>query len=538
MALKRVLIIHPDARSSERFSSPLLRSGEFAVRVAHTGFDVALMLVRESFDGIVIHPGTAGMDLRRTISEIRMNSESKDAGLMVIHGPSSCPDQAVLQRAGGSQFCTETEPGPDVLTKVRQMTGLEVPAAAPKEPTPPPTKQAAPTPPPVKPTAQVERVVQPQMNPPTQPEKTTPEGDKLPAQEDAPKPVVTIQDKISRHLSLAAREGADLYGLPPRVSRLDFLIPDMRGDLVSKEVLSIDINLAVTVLRMANSIIYGTRSPIVGLGRALTRLGQRAVANHYLETWKAREAIPPAAQGVILNDTWRHNLMVACLCEEIGRYTKQGSPDTYFSAGLLHDVGKMLMLQHYPNEYLDIRHKRMRLELMSSGLVDVGKIETRVLGTDHGMLGYELCQGWNLPSVVSVGTLHHHVGAEGPWMKIHPKITRAVAIADLLDHHVERLERVLPPNPDDHYRIDPATGEVAVSRPEPRDVPYLRISMRSRKSHRGTVPMTALQAFPPKSAPEWVPEYIEALRLPVVRVYERAQRRMHQATVQAGMQAA
>ena len=528
MALKRVLIIHPDARSSERFSSPLLRSGEFAVRVVHSGFDVALMLVRECFDGIIIHPATPGMDLRRTLSEIRSNSESKDAGLMVIQGPYSNPDQAVLQRAGVSHFSTDTESGPDILTKARRMTGLETPAAAPKEPTPPPAKPPAPA----------GKAAQPSPNVPVGSEKITPAGVKPPSKEGAPRPVVTIQDKISRHLSLAAREGADVYGLPPRVSRLDFLIPDMRGDLVSKEVLSIDINLAVTVLRMANSIIYGTRSPIVGLGRALTRIGQRAVANHYLETWKAREAIPPAAQGVILNDTWRHNLMVACLCEEIGRYTKQGSPDAYFSAGLLHDVGKMLMLQLYPNEYLDIRHKRMRLELTSSSLVEVGKIETRVLGVDHGMLGYELCQGWNLPSIVSVGTLHHHVASEGAWMRLHPKITRAVAIADLLDHHVERLERVLPPHPDDHYTIDPATGEVTVSRPEPRNVPYLRISMRSRRTHRGQVPMTALQAFPPRSAPEWVPEYVEALRLPIVRIYERAQRRMHQATVQAGMQAA
>jgi len=270
---------------------------------------------------------------------------------------------------------------------------------------------------------------------------------------------------------------------------------------------------------------------------ALTRLGQRVVANHYLESWKAREVIPLTAQGVILNDTWRHNLMVACLSEEIGRYTRRGTPDAYFSAGLLHDVGKMLMLQLYPHEYLDIRHKRMRLELMSSDWVDVRRIEEQVMGADHGSLGYELCQGWHLPSTISVGTLHHQIGSDDARTKLHPEVVQAVAVADQLDHHVERLERVLPPNPDDHYNIDPATGEVAVSRPEPRNVPYMRISMRRRKTSRGKVPVTALQAFPARSAPLWVEESVDRLKLPVVRIYERAQRRLYQATVQAGMHA-
>ena len=480
MPLKRVLITHPDERGGERFSSSLVRSGQFVVKTAHDGFTAALLLVRETYDAILLHPRTPGMDVRRAISEIRGQTSSKGAGIIVILGQMDDPDRSVLRRTGVMDFCSEREEAAALITKVEAAAGVErkppvsAPASGPASASLPPVpkRQIQPTPPGKAPSPSVKRA---SGSTPPSPKVTAsagtedPERGKVPAHLQsrpiAPqrmparnRPTVTMQDRMSGHLSLVAREGTDLVGFPPRVSRLDFLIPDMRGDLVSKEVLAIDLSLAVLVLRMANSVTFGTRSPILGLGRALTRLGQRTLATQFLDRWKARQEVPFVAQGFLLGHAWRHNLMVACLAEEISRHTRQGAPDAYFSAGLLHDVGKLLMVQHYPDEFLDIRHRRRTLDAHADDAA-IRQTERSVVGVDHGMLGYELCQAWSLPSVVSVGTLHHHVGTDGPWMKLHPRVTSTVAVANLIDHHVERIERPRNPLTDEAFEVVPETGD-------------------------------------------------------------------------------
>ncbi len=551
MALKRVLVTHSTERGGERLASPLVRSGKFVVKTAHGGFDAAVLLLREMFDAVLLHPRTPGMDLRRTLTMIRGQTTSREAGILVILGQMDDPDRSVLRRAGVMDFCGETEPPESLLAKVSLAAGIE-PQPKPRSDTlhvtiKLPRKTA------IAPVASRKTAGHPPYAADSPAAKTTPAKAPEPSavpphlqalsstamRRPAPtRPTVTLQDRMSGHLSLVAREGSELLGMPPRVTRLDFLIPDMRGDLVPKEVLAIDLSLAVTVLRMANSVTFGTRSPILGLGRALTRLGQRTLANHYLERWKARQNIPAVVQGFLLGHAWRHNLMVACLAEEISRFTKQGSPDAYFSAGLLHDVGKLLIAQHYPDVFLDIRYKRRLLEREEPNDALIRKVEKDSVGLDHGMLGYELCHGWNIPPVVSVGCLHHHVGTEGPWMKLHPRVTRTVAIANLIDHHVQRRERARRTTDGQAFEIVPETGEKRIPRPEPRDIPYLRMTPLPRAVRGTQIPVEALHAFPAEDSPEWVADFLKVTRIPVVRIYERAQRRLHKASVQAGLTAA
>jgi len=498
-----------------------------------------------------LHPRTPGMDLRRTLTMIRGQTTSREAGILVILGQMDDPDRSVLRRAGVMDFCGETESPESLLDKVRLAAGIEsqpklqndtlhvtikLPRKAARTPEANPQKAGDPAGPTGSGAANSAQTRVPR--PSQVPRHLQALSSKTMHRPAPTRPTVTLQDRMSGHLSLVAREGSELLGMPPRVTRLDFLIPDMRGDLVPKEVLAIDLSLAVTVLRMANSVTFGTRSPILGLGRALTRLGQRTLANHFLERWKARQDVPAVVQGFLLGHAWRHNLMVACLAEEISRFTKQGSPDAYFSAGLLHDVGKLLIAQHYPDVFLDIRHKRRLLDQEEPDDALIRKVENDSIGLDHGMLGYELCHGWNVPPVVSVGCLHHHVGTEGPWMKLHPRVTRTVAIANLIDHHVQRRERARRAADGQAFEVVPETGEKRIPRPEPRHIPYLRMTPLPRAVRGTQVPVEALHAFPVEGAPEWVADFLKVTRIPVVRIYERAQRRLYKASVQAGLTAA
>ena len=123
-------------------------------------------------------------------------------------------------------------------------------------------------------------------------------------------------------------------------------------------------------------------------------------------------------------------------------------------------------------------------------------------------------------------------------MKLHPRVTRTVAIANLIDHHVQRRERARRAADEPAFEIVPETGEKRIPRPEPRHIPYLRMTPLPRAIRGTQVPVEALHAFPAEGSPEWVADFLKVTRIPVVRIYERAQRRLYKASVQAGLTAA
>jgi putative nucleotidyltransferase with HDIG domain len=107
--------------------------------------------------------------------------------------------------------------------------------------------------------------------------------------------------------------------------------------------------------------------------------------------------------GIDAGVFWSHSVAVAVVAERLAKERKLATPAMTFTAGLLHDIGKLVI-----SNFLADRLDDLRSELASgaSSLVDC---ERKLLGADHAQIGAELAAVWNLPEEVVKAVAFHHL---------------------------------------------------------------------------------------------------------------------------------
>ncbi|MFC1573383.1 HDOD domain-containing protein [Candidatus Eisenbacteria bacterium] len=552
MALKYVLLVHPDLEASLRISAPLQRIGGFSVRKVHSGFDAAVEILSGKYDCLLLHTDTPGLHPVRTIQHIRSLANGSKLTILVIGKSIDERKRLVFKRAGANGIAPEPLKLQVLIPVMRRLLGSEEPQAK-----PPATAQARPSSQEKLASAQAGRASSQSGQASSQagqasssakksasetPGQTTSE-----AADSNPSEVRTVRKALvprrparpplgsaalAEVITDAARRCGRLPGMPPWFSRLDFLIGDVLGDFVSKDVVALDLSLSLAVLRMVNSIYYQAVEPIAGLAQALTRLGHREVAKLYVESRSVRQEVRETVQGFLVNSFWKRNLTVACLAEEIARFGRITATDGIFSAGLLHNVGKLFLIHHYEKEFLEAQDRISRSEPRDGQYTQTCEIEREVFGIDHGRVGFELCQGCRLPSIVAAGTLHHAVHEDAVAALPEARVARIVALAVLLAPLMEGEDAAAGPG----GATDTRTGHEPADRPTGgKEVPVLR--MTATRTVIRTAPISAdmVNNFLYEHAPAWVHELMQRMRLPIGRVTERAQMRVYEAVHKIGL---
>jgi len=218
----------------------------------------------------------------------------------------------------------------------------------------------------------------------------------------------------------------NLPSLPDVVMRINAVVDDPNvglnelGAMVSK-----DPAVTARVLRLANSGYYGLSQQVTNAEQAATVIGARALRNvamqvSILQRYEHLKNIP----DFDLDEVWQHSALTAQIAQGMAEmcYRRTGlAPDDFYACGLLHDVGKVVMLEGLDDQYLDcVRHARR------TG-VTLHVAEEQLLGYTHVDVGALLAQQWQLPEKVSMAIEYHH----GPTAEIvaHPHVG-VIAIAD------------------------------------------------------------------------------------------------------------
>jgi len=169
-----------------------------------------------------------------------------------------------------------------------------------------------------------------------------------------------------------------------------------------------DAALAAGLLRTANSALYAFPAPITSIQNALMMLGFDEVKRFVL-TFSTQNFFQTSMRLDLLRGMWRHSLACAWISEELSGACSlsQGRGDPAYTAGLLHDIGRLGLFVLHPREYAGLL----------SGPAD-GKTlperEREVLGIDHCEAGAWLARRWGLPQEVrSVATDHHGLPSTG-----------------------------------------------------------------------------------------------------------------------------
>ncbi len=216
----------------------------------------------------------------------------------------------------------------------------------------------------------------------------------------------------------------ELVSAPTTYARLDALIsdPDSAIDDISA-VINTDPALTTRLLKIVNSPFYGFPSQINTISRAITIIGTRELTHLVLATsvMNAFRGIP--ANLMDMDTFWRHSLACAITAKYLAEATHQTNHEQYFIAGLLHNIGSLVLYQSVPELAREaINSARFGHEVLHEA-------EKRIIGFDHAEVGAILIQNWRLPeSLAQVARYHHQPGkAEQDQLEVS-----IVHIADIL----------------------------------------------------------------------------------------------------------
>jgi putative nucleotidyltransferase with HDIG domain len=177
--------------------------------------------------------------------------------------------------------------------------------------------------------------------------------------------------------------------------------PKSSADDLANMILN-DQALTLKVLRIANSAHYAMYSQrITTVSKAVVLLGFQTVKAIALGAEMYRLLSTLVKAGKILERFWKDAISVAVASQEIGRLLGVATAEEAFVAGLLHDIGKLILAQHNPEMAREI----YSLELPGQALLDA---ETAAFGVNHAEIGGELARRWELPPEIRSAMEDHH----------------------------------------------------------------------------------------------------------------------------------
>jgi len=169
------------------------------------------------------------------------------------------------------------------------------------------------------------------------------------------------------------------------------------------KVIETDQAIATKVLRMANSAYYGSVGGVSSVQQASVVLGTKTLME-LLNLACTSGPLSKILEGYDLDsgDLWKHSLAVAAGSRIIAKNRKPDLVEDAFSAGLIHDVGKLIL-----NSYIFERKEAFN-RVVKEGKETFLSAEKAVLGFDHGEIASEVCDKWQIPQHLSLAIRYHH----------------------------------------------------------------------------------------------------------------------------------
>ena len=204
----------------------------------------------------------------------------------------------------------------------------------------------------------------------------------------------------------------ELPVLPVVAARLLSLLedPEVGVDQLT-DIISQDPALASKVLKVANSAYYGFAAEIATLDHAVAVLGLNMLKSLALSVGVV-DNLPKGRKSPMLSHDglWLHSVAVATVIKELAsRLPGPAETDHLFVVGLLHDVGKIVLLHFFHEDY----QKALEQTQAAEGESPLYLAEREIIGMDHGEVGAMLLKRWKFPpKVVEPIMDHHRHGAE------------------------------------------------------------------------------------------------------------------------------
>ena len=220
-----------------------------------------------------------------------------------------------------------------------------------------------------------------------------------------------------------------LSSLPEIYFKINNVINDPEssfGDVA--EIISNDVSLSVRLLKIVNSSFYNFPSEIDTISHAISIVGTKQLRDLALATMvlTAFSGIPE--DHVDMNSFWRHSVACGVSAWVIALNCREDNPERYYLTGMLHDVGRLIILENHPDKAQEIMDQSLSEKKL------VFEVERDILGFDHGAVGAALLTSWKLPSTLGDVVRNHHNPLEG---SRYPLETAILHLADIFSKSME-----------------------------------------------------------------------------------------------------
>lgn len=195
---------------------------------------------------------------------------------------------------------------------------------------------------------------------------------------------------------------------PMVIQRAVQLIEDPRSSAQNLvDVIQFDPSITANVLKLCNSAYFGLRREVSSLREALVMVGFDQLMEIILSQESARFLQAPC-KGYDLGqaDLWKHSVACALLSRIISKRLNREATLTLFTAGLLHDMGKLMLGQFVQDYFGQIRN------LTGEGQLSFTEAEKKILGIDHAELGGEVAEKWKFPKPIILAIRYHHTPSQ------------------------------------------------------------------------------------------------------------------------------
>ncbi len=265
-------------------------------------------------------------------------------------------------------------------------------------------------------------------------------------------PVRDPLDKLFTRIS-------EISSLPRVAQRIVQLASDDNATVDDlRRVIQTDPALTAKLLRLVNSSFYAIKNSVRDLRTAISLLGFHEVRNLALSIFVAEQFQKSGDHNAYTRiGLWKHSQAVALMAQRIARVSGRGKPGEIFLAGLLHDIGYILLDQHLRRHFCEVLD-----EINEDTATCV--VERRLLSFDHARLGASVAAKWKFPTQIVDAIRYHH--SPETYRGEFVDAVRAVAIAN---HMATRagcsalgVANVEPPADGVYAQagLDPATQEI------------------------------------------------------------------------------
>jgi HD-like signal output (HDOD) protein len=234
----------------------------------------------------------------------------------------------------------------------------------------------------------------------------------------------------------------ELVSPPNTYLQLNELILDPNSSIEDiSEVINTDPALTTRLLKIVNSPYYGFPSQINTISRAITIVGTRELHHMVLATTVMHSFSGIPSSLINMTEFWKHSLACAITAKTLAKKLGQKSTESFFIAGLLHNIGSLILYQSLPEL------AREAINSAKFGHEVLHQAEKRLLGFDHTEVGEALVKKWRLPESLGCVARHHHTPSQTTG---HELAVNIVHVADILvssvpfghsgDEHVPPLD--------------------------------------------------------------------------------------------------